>query len=49
MKKNNIIKYSILLLLIIMIILCLYDNIQKKKEKYSLTRIMSNKKYRPSL
>jgi hypothetical protein len=49
MKKNNIIKYSIFLLLVMMIILFLYDNFQKNKEKYTLTDILSNKKYRPTL
>lgn len=49
MKKNNIIKYSIFLLLVIMIVLVLYDNFQKNKEKYTLTDILSNKKYRPTL
>lgn len=48
MKKNNIIKYSVLLLLVIIIILCLHDNFQKNKEKYSLTSII-NKQTRPSL
>ena len=51
MKKNNIIKYSIFLiiLLVMMIILFIYDNFQKNKEKYTLTNILSNKKYRPRL
>ena len=32
MKKNNIIKYSIFLLLVMMIVLVLYDNFQKIKK-----------------
>ena len=49
MKKNNIIKYSIFLLLVMMITIFLYDNFQKNKENYTLTDILSNKKYRPTL
>lgn len=49
MKKKNIVKYSIILLLVIIILLSLYDNFHKNKEKYTLTNIMRNKKYRPTL
>jgi len=34
MKKNNIIKYIILVLLIIMISLCLFYNNKKNRENY---------------
>ena len=34
MKKNNIIKYIILVLFVIMISLCLFDNNKKNRENY---------------
>ena len=49
MKKNNIIKYSIFLVLVILILLCLYDNFQKNKEKYTLMSSITTKNTRPTL
>ena len=55
MKKNYIIKYIILVLLIIMISLCLFYNNKKNRENYfqspALTELVSlnNKNTRPSL
>lgn len=48
MKKKNIIKYSIFLVLVILILLCLYDYFEKNKEKYS-SAIFENKNLRPVL
>ncbi len=47
MKKNNIIKYIILVLLIIMISLCLFDNNKKNRENY-LPLLKDIKKLRPN-
>ena len=48
MKKNNKIKYIILVLLVIMISLCLFDNCKKNRENY-LPNILISKKLRPTL
>ena len=47
MKKNNIIKYIILILLIIMISLCLFDNNKKNRENY-LPPLKDIRKLRPN-
>ena len=49
MKRKNIIKYSIFSLLVIMILLCLYDNFKKNEEKYTINKTIITKKNRPSL
>lgn len=47
MKKKNIIKYSIFLVLVILILLCLYDYFEKNKEKYTINRSIISRKTRP--
>ena len=53
MKKNYIVKYLILVLLIIMISMCLFDNCKKNRENYTfdvtLNDILNSRKLRPSL